>query len=131
MNNSSYIANLPESSYMEVHSSLAGVSDAGKRKIYDAIVSMGDTIFPSKRGQVFTLALTAGGLANNGADLNKYYWDHSKVIDGYFNRIDMKALGDAVGPGVGERVSGKLPAVVTGMALGFGAALVLRVFRIM
>lgn len=131
MNNSNHISDIEDAEFTEVSTSLGEpITDDSKRKLYDAIVSMSEKVFPGRRGQVFTLALTAGNLAHNPIDLNRYYLQNSTVIDGYFNRIDMNALGDAIGEPIDQSIRDQVPALVVGATMGVGISLLLRVLKI-
>lgn len=111
-----------------IHSS--GFGDAQSRKLYDAIVGVTGKLFPGKQGQVFTLALTSAGLVKNPVTFNNYYRQNSQVIDGYFNQVDMDALGDAIGGTVGEGISNQMPGLMTGIAIGAGSFIVLRLLKV-
>ena len=108
----------------------SGFGDAQSRKLYDAIVGVTNKLFPNKQGQVFTLALTSAGLVKNPVTFNNYYFQNSQVIDGYFNEVDMDALGNAIGGTVSEGISNQLPGVMTGIAIGAGSFIVLRLLKV-
>jgi hypothetical protein len=121
---------IQEADYEIVSSQLGNaVVDNPNRKLYDAIIGMSEKLFPNRRGQVFTVALTGAGLANNPIDLNRYYLQNATVIDGYFNRINMEALGNAIGDPVGRSIQEQIPALVAGAALGVGISLIVGVIR--
>ena len=126
------IQHIEEAQFVDVSSHLAApLSDNGSRKIYDAIIGMSEKVFPNRRGQVFTIALTGAGLVNNAIDLNQYYLQNNDVIDGYFNRINMDKLGDAIGGSVDNSLKEQLPVFIAGAVLGVGSMVVLKAFRIL
>src|SRR6056297_3118598 len=121
------IQHIEEAQFVDVSGQLsAPVSDNSSRKIYDAIIGMSEKVFPNRRGQVFTIALTGAGLANNAIDLNQYYLQNNDVIDGYFNRINMDKLGDAIGGSVDNSLKEQLPVFIAGAVLGVGSMVVLK-----
>jgi hypothetical protein len=129
--NSNHLTDIEEAEFVEVSNTLGEpINNDSTRKLYDAVVNMSERLFPNKRGQVFTLALSAGNLVHNPIEMQSYYMRNSAVIDGYFNRVDMDALGDAIGDSVDQSIRDQVPALVVGATMGVGIALLLRVFRI-
>ena len=128
MNRQRNIEDISEADYVVV-SSTPSTSLAGSqsRIIYDSIVGATDKLFPNRKGQVFTVAITASGLAKSNIDLNQYYMRNADVIDGYFNRIDYDALGDAIGGAIDQGMREKIPAFVAGAIIGVGIKTLLRI----
>ena len=63
MNNSKRIYQIEEAQFTDLGSKPLGEVPSQSRAIYDAIVAIGNTVFPNSPGQTFTAGLTAGGLA--------------------------------------------------------------------
>lgn len=128
MSRNRHIVDISDAEYEVVSSQLGSpTSDSQSRIIYDSVVGVTDTIFPNKKGQVFTIALTTAGLAKSNIDLNRYYLQNSEVIDGYFNRVDYDKLGDAIGGSIDQGMREKIPAFVAGAIIGVGIKTLLRI----
>lgn len=118
--------------YSESQNTFLADQSGSKSQFVSAVSGILDQLVGARRGKIFTGAINAAGLAEDPAELQRYYEQNSAVIDGYFQRVDMVKMAEYIGGDAGSSISKEVrdwleraPAFAFGAVLGGGVVFML------